>query len=128
MIASYAYTDARITKDNTFPVGNRLNTVPRNSGSFWSTYRFSRESALGGLGFGLGIFAAAERPGDLDNTFTLPGFVRTDAAIYYNPGTWKLAVNFKNLFDVRYFEGAQSRSVVVPGQPFTVQGTAGLQF
>jgi outer membrane receptor protein involved in Fe transport len=128
VLATYAYSDARIARDNTFAVGNRLPVVPRHSGSFWSTYRFSPESALGGFGFGLGIFAVDERPGDLAGSFTLPGYVRTDAAIYYNRNNFRAAVNFKNLFDVRYFEGANSRTIVTPGQPFTVQGTIGLQF
>jgi len=128
VIASYAYTDARISQDNDVPVGNRLNTVPRHSGSLWTTYRFPAESSLAGLGFGIGIFAADERPGDLDNTFTLPGYVRTDAAVYYNHDSLRLALNVKNLFDVRYFEGSQSRSVIVPGQPLTVQGTIGVRF
>jgi iron complex outermembrane receptor protein len=38
------------------------------------------------------------------------------------------ALNVKNVFDVEYFEGAQSRSSVVPGTPFTVFGTVGLRF
>jgi iron complex outermembrane recepter protein len=71
IIAGYAYTDARITKDNTFESGNRLNNVPFNSFNLWSSYEFQTGS-LKGLGFGLGFFYVGDRQGDLDNTFTLP--------------------------------------------------------
>ncbi|MFZ5557341.1 MAG: TonB-dependent siderophore receptor [Pseudomonadota bacterium] len=38
LIASAAYTDAEITKDNRFTPGNRIQGVPRLSGSLWATY------------------------------------------------------------------------------------------
>lgn len=36
-IASYAYTNAEVTKDNATPVGNRLANVPENQASLWTT-------------------------------------------------------------------------------------------
>ncbi|UFP93845.1 TonB-dependent siderophore receptor [Gloeobacter morelensis] len=126
LIASYAYTDARITRDNTFAVGNRLPNVPLHSGSLWSTYRL-QDGPLQGLGFGLGAFAVGERTGNLANSYTVPGYIRTDAALYYSRENFRSTINFKNLFDVRYFGGAESRGVH-PGQPFTVQATVGLQY
>ena len=45
------------------------------------------------------------RPADNDNTVTLPDYVRTDVALYYQP--WKhldLALNIKNLFNIDYIE------------------------
>ncbi|QYO63656.1 TonB-dependent siderophore receptor [Leptolyngbya sp. 7M] len=38
IIAGYAYTDARITEDNTFEVGNRLNNVPEHAFNIWTSY------------------------------------------------------------------------------------------
>jgi iron complex outermembrane recepter protein len=38
MIASAAYTDARITKDNVLEVGNQLDNFPEWSASLWTTY------------------------------------------------------------------------------------------
>ncbi|UFP97057.1 TonB-dependent siderophore receptor [Gloeobacter morelensis MG652769] len=128
VIASYAYTDAHVSQDNVVAVGNLLPNAPLHSGSFWTTYRFRPESALSGLGFGLGVFAAGERTGDLQNSFTLPGYARTDAAVYYAQGNFRSALNFKNLFDVRYFPGADLRTRIAVGQPFTVQATIGWQF
>jgi len=84
IIASYAYTDAKITEDNTDNEGNRLNRVPENSASIWTTYEL-QSGALQGLGMGVGLFFVGERQGDLSNSFTVPGYTRTDAALFYRP-------------------------------------------
>ena len=83
IIASYAYTVAEITEDNFFSLGNRLANVPENSASLWTTYEIQKGSWQG-LGFGTGLFFVGDRQGDLDNSFQLPSYVRTDAAIYYH--------------------------------------------
>nr|WP_298919777.1 TonB-dependent receptor [uncultured Nostoc sp.] len=62
VIASYTYTDAEITQDNTYPVRNALRGIPRHSGSLWTTYTF-QTGTLEGFGFGGGIFAATEAYG-----------------------------------------------------------------
>lgn len=74
------------------------------------------------------MYFAGDRQGDLGNTFELPSFVRTDAAIYYRSGQFRAALNFKNLFDVYYFESAGSTNAVYPAAPFTVLGTISWQF
>lgn len=58
IIASYAYTDAEITEDNFFSLGNRLANVPENSASLWTTYEIQKGSWQG-LGFGTGLFSSA---------------------------------------------------------------------
>ncbi|WP_017653092.1 TonB-dependent siderophore receptor [Fortiea contorta] len=127
VIASYAYTDAKITRDNDFPIGNKLNNVPANALSLWTTYEI-QNSNLRGLGFGLGLFYVDERQGDLENSFKIPSYIRTDAAIYYRRDNFKVALNIKNLFDITYFETANSDTRVFYGQPLTVQGTISWQF
>jgi iron complex outermembrane receptor protein len=127
IIAGYAYTDARITEDNTLSVGNRLNNVPENAFNLWTTYEF-QSGDLQGLGFGLGLFYVGEREGDLGNTFQLPSYLRTDAAIYYQRNRFRASLNFKNLFDIGYFEAAEDDLNVFYGEPFTVQGTVSWQF
>lgn len=117
--AGYAYNDARITEDNNFEEGNRLNNAPENAFSLWTTYRISRGS-LSGLGFGLGLFYVGERQGDLANTFTLPDYLRTDAAIFYERDQFKAAINVRNLFDIDYFEAAQNDLRVSLAEPITV--------
>jgi iron complex outermembrane recepter protein len=127
LIASYAYTDAEITRDNSGFAGNQPNNVPRHSGSFWATYQIQRGS-LEGLGFGLGVYVAGERKGDLANTFDLPSYTRTDASIFYRRDRWKVQLNVRNLFGVDYFENARSRNSVSPGAPFTILGTVSVTF
>ncbi|MBL1201292.1 MAG: TonB-dependent receptor [Nostoc sp. GBBB01] len=127
IFAGYAYTDVRITEDNTFAVGNRLPNTPEHSFNLWTTYEI-QQGELQGLGAGIGLFFVGDRAGDLDNTYDVPSYVRTDAAIFYNRDRFRVALNFKNLFDVDYFESALSSSRVYYGQPFTVQGTISWQF
>ncbi len=127
VIAGYAYTDATITKDNTYTPGNLLNNVPKNSFNLWTKYEI-QSGSLKGLGFGLGLFYVGDRQGDLENSFQLPSYLRTDAAISYKQGQLRAAVNFRNLFNVDYFESSSGLSEVYPGEPFTVQGTISWQF
>ena len=125
--ASYAYTDAKITEDNELTVGNSLRNVPENAVSLWSTYTIS-EGNLSGLGFGLGMFYVGEREGDLDNSFQLDDYFRTDAAIYYRREELNLALNFNNLFDVDYIEVSTDDLRVTPADPFTVLFSASYEF
>ncbi len=127
IVAGYAYTNARITEDNTFEVGNRLNNVPENAFSLWSTYEI-QSGDLQGLGFGLGLFYVGERQGNLENTFQVPGYTRTDAALFYNRNNFRIAINIENLFDIRYFEASESELRVFYGAPFTVRGTVSWRF
>lgn len=127
IIAGYAYTDATVTKDNDIPVGNLLNNVPKHSFNIWTSYEIQTGSWKG-FGVGAGVFFVGDRQGDLDNTFELPSYLRTDAAIFYRRDRFRAGVNFKNLFNVDYFESAISRLGIYPGDPFVVQGTVSWQF
>jgi iron complex outermembrane receptor protein len=128
IFAGYAYTDARIKEDrNPLIVGNVLNNVPEHSFNLWTSYEL-QSGKFKGLGFGLGLFYAGDRQGDLANSFELPSYLRTDAAIFYRRDRFRVALNFKNLFDVDYAETAFNRTRVSPGEPFTVQGTVSWQF
>ncbi|MEM7062454.1 MAG: TonB-dependent siderophore receptor [Cyanobacteria bacterium P01_B01_bin.77] len=129
IIANYAYTDARITEDNQFAEGNGLVGIPEHSAGLWTTYTF-QTGELEGIGFGLGFNYVGERPGDLANSFRLDDYFTTDAAISYTQEDWKLALNFKNLFDIDYIQGtpiSRTRGIE-PGEPFTVIGSISFQF
>ncbi len=135
VIATYAYTDARVTADTVVQVGNRLPLVARHTGSFWSTYDF-QGGLLQGFGFGGGVFAVGERAGDINNSFELPGYVRADAALYYRkqeifPRTNLIAqLNFQNLLNQEYYYGGfQFRgTAALPGAPLSVFGSVKLEF
>ncbi|MBW4509446.1 MAG: TonB-dependent siderophore receptor [Scytonematopsis contorta HA4267-MV1] len=127
IIAGYAYTDAKVKKDNDIPVGNRLYSAPEHSFNLWTTYRIQKGD-LQGLGFGLGFYYVGEIAADLANTLELPSYFRTDAAIFYEREQFRAALNFRNLFDVEYYTAWGSGENVYLGNPFTVQGTISWKF
>jgi iron complex outermembrane recepter protein len=127
IIASYTYTDAITSKDNTVPVGNRIDNAPEHAASLWTSYEL-QSGNLKGLGFGLGLYYVGERYADVENTSVLPSYFRTDSAIYYKRDNWRLALNFRNLFNEAYYETSQSRNIIYPGAPFTVIGSFSVQF
>lgn len=128
IIASYAYTDAEITKDARPQfVGNSLNNVPNHAFSLWTTYKIQTGS-LQGLGVGLGFYYVGDREGDFTDPFEVPDYLRTDAAIFYQRNKFRVALNIANLFDIEYFESSTGRLGVYYGAPLTVRGTISWQF
>ena len=128
IIATYAYTDARVTEDNRIPTGNRLNNSAQHIASLWTTYQI-QNGGLQGLGGGLGFFFVGNRPGDDLNTFELPSYFRTDATIFYEHDQWRAALNIRNLFDIEYYENSTlGRIGVYPGAPFTIIGSLKYEF
>jgi iron complex outermembrane recepter protein len=127
IFAGYTYMDAKITEDNSLPVGNRVLNAPENSFNLWTTYEI-QQGPLRGFGAGIGFFFVGERQGDLENSFQLPSYLRTDASVFYKRGQFRTALNIRNLFNIDYFESAFSDTFVFTGEPFTVQGTISWQF
>lgn len=126
IIGTYSYIDAFISKDNDPTlVNNRLAGVPYNSASLWTTYEF-QQANLQGLGLGLGLVYVGERESDIPNNVKIPSYFRTDASIFYEQENWRAAINFKNLFDIDYYES--QGSFIVPAAPFTVLGTISFEF
>lgn len=124
VIASYAYTDAEITRDNSAREGNRINQVPEHALSLWGRYDFAGTSPLSGLTLGFGGVALDGRPGDLVNSFKLPGYVRLDAmaAYRFRLGSSALTaqLNVRNLADTYYFASTEPFTNVSPRQGVSV--------
>ncbi|MEW6143658.1 MAG: TonB-dependent siderophore receptor [Thermodesulfobacteriota bacterium] len=134
VIASYAYTDTEILEDNTGNEGNRLPGVPENGGSVFGKYEFLT-GVLRGLSLGSGVFFVGEREGDAANSFEVPSYTRIDLLGSYRYSIKKFGgiditaqINIENLFDERYFLGAQDRSSILPGAPRTVLAAVGVEF
>ena len=127
MILAYAHTDAEVTEDNETPVGNRLDNVPENQASLWTTYEI-QSGDLQGLGFGLGLFYVGERQANLANDVTLQDYFRTDAALFYKRDGFRGAINIRNLFDIDYAENAFGALSVNRGRPFALVGTVSWEF
>lgn len=127
IIASYAYTDAIISEDDVFTEGNSLRNVAKNAASLWTTYQI-KSGNLRGWGLGLGLYYVGERQGDFNNSFSLPSYLRTDASLFYRRRNLAASLNFQNLFDVNYYQGARNDLRVIPGAPFTVFGKVSVEF
>ncbi len=132
LIGTYAYTDARVTKDNNVGgaavLGNQLSNVARNQGSLWGTYQITDR-----LKVGLGGVAVGKRQGDDANSYQLPGYVRMDAmAAYVLPvGKTRLTtqLNLTNLLDKDYYGSSDGgRNAIIPGAPISVMGSLRLEY
>lgn len=127
LLATYAHTNARNTKNNDGLEGKWLENVPRNQGSLWGTFDID-----GGLRLGLGAVVVGERQGDLANTVQLEAYRRVDAmAAYARPlgrSVLTLQLNVNNLFDAAYFTNGGSRGQNFPGRPRNVLASARVVF
>lgn len=110
----YAYQDAFITSATTAAVaGKQVGQVPHHTLSLWNKYQIS--SKLAG---GLGIIHRSDMFAAVDNTVTLPGYVRLDTAIFYSFNEhWRLQANLENLFNQKYYANADSNTNISPGSP-----------
>ncbi|MDE4913538.1 TonB-dependent siderophore receptor [Methylobacterium sp. 092160098-2] len=123
VIGGISVLDARITKDTTFAVGNRLVGAPAFSGSIWSTYQF-QEGFLLGWNVGAGITYVGRRAGDLNNSYSVGGYARLDAAVFYDLSEHaRFSINARNLTDRRYIEQPFNQFNNLPGAPLSVLAT-----
>ncbi len=123
IIGGVGYTDARVTRDTTIPVGNRLDGAPQFSSSVWTTYQV-QEGAWHGLGLGVGVTHVGSRFGDISNTYKVGAYTRVDAAVFYDLDEHaRFSLNLKNLTDARYIEQPFNQFNNLPGAPFSVLAT-----
>ncbi|MBW4549715.1 MAG: TonB-dependent siderophore receptor [Aphanocapsa sp. GSE-SYN-MK-11-07L] len=130
VIASYAFTDAQVTADNSIPstVGQPLRGVPKHQASLWSTYMI-QEGDLRGLGFGLGLFYVGERQDNFGNSAQLESYLRTDAALYYRRNRFNAAINVRNLFNIDYVSSPNFGTLFINrGTPLTIVGSISWEF
>lgn len=126
IIASAYVNDAFVSKD-TDPAleGARFANTAKTGASLWTTYEFQKGD-FKGFGFGAGLFYIGDRIANQSDPFTLPSYVRVDAAIFYKWNNGRIALNFKNLGNVKYYD--TNGFLVFPQAPFTVLGTVSVEF
>lgn len=118
VMGGYAYQRGELkqTQSTTARAGARLANLPRHSYSLWNRYDFT---AQWGAGLGLvgrtAVFAAT------DNTVTVPGFTRVDAALFYRFNKHLRAqVNIENLLNRSYYSMVNNNNNITPGSPRAV--------
>jgi catecholate siderophore receptor len=119
LVGGYAYQDGEITQTQSATVraGARLAQLPRHSASLWN-----RVDMTPRLGLGLGVIYRSAMFASTDNTVTLPGFTRVDAALYYKVSDQVSAqLNVENIFDKGYYAAANSNTNITPGSPRAVR-------
>ena len=58
----------------------------------------------------------------IDNTVTLPGYFRADAALYWDlTENMRVQANLENIFDRLYYTNADSNTNITPGSPRAVR-------
>jgi catecholate siderophore receptor len=114
----YAYQNAFISSATTAALaGKQVGQAPHNTFSLWNKYQVTSR-----FGAGLGIINRSNMFAAVDNTVTLPGYTRVDAAVYYLFNErWRIQVNAENLSNRKYYVNADSNTNISPGSPRAVR-------
>jgi catecholate siderophore receptor len=114
----YAYQNAYISSATTAALaGRQVAQVPHHSFSLWNNYQI-----LSRLGGGIGIVNRSDMFAAVDDTVTLPGYTRLDAAVFYSlTEKMRLQVNVENLTDKTYFVNADGNNNISFGYPRAIR-------
>ncbi len=130
VVASYAYTDAKILEDQEVSlIGERVGGAAKHSANLWGRYDF-KSNTLKGLGLGLGVQYSGDKYSWYSNRLLLPSYTVFDAAIYYKPIKTgiQLTLKMNNLLDNTYWLGALNSFRLAPGAPRNVLLNATYKF
>ncbi len=110
----YAWQDAFIRSGTVSALsGAQVAQVPHHTFSLWNSYQI-----LPRLSAGAGLLNRADMFAGVDNTVTLPGYTRADAAVYYSiTERIRFQANVENLLDKKYYMNADNNNNISPGSP-----------
>lgn len=99
IIANYNHLETN-NDENGNPAleGLEFTQIPDTKASAWLDYNF-QGGMLANLGFGIGARYQSSTWSDAANTISSPGFTLYDAAIHYEIGRFRFALNVQNLED-----------------------------
>lgn len=116
LTAAYAYTNAKVTSDDSFPIGTRLFGAPRHAANLFAVYSLAGRSR--GLELGGGIHYESAVSADMPNTFRLPENVALQLfAKYPLTGRIEIQLNLDNVTDHHNY--SSSGGSILVGDPFT---------
>src|SRR6185436_14205446 len=110
----YAFQDAFINSATTAArAGAQVALVPHNTFSMWNKYQFVERLAVG-----VGVIHRSDMFAAIDNTVTLPGYTRIDAAVFVPfSERWKLQANVENILNRTFYLTADGNNNISPGSP-----------
>lgn len=126
MIGGYAYQEGEIksTQSAAIQAGARLPQLPRHTFSWWNRYEFTPA-----WGAALGIVYRDSLFASTDDSVSLPGFTRLDAALFVRVGPRvKMQINVENLFNRDYSSMAYSNNNITPGAPRSFRFSVSMGF
>jgi len=114
----YAWQDGFVTSATTAArAGAQVGQVPHHTFSLWNNYRLQSRVAAA-----LGLISRSDMFATIDNSVTLPGYLRADAALYITlTENIRLQGNLENITNKRYFANADSNTNISPGSPRAVR-------
>jgi len=114
----YSHQDAFVTSATAAArAGAEVAQVPHHTFSLWNNYQL-----LSRVGAALGIIRHSSMFAAIDDTVTLPGYTRADAALFVSlSDRTRLQVNVENVFDRTYYANADSNTNISPGSPRAVR-------
>ena len=94
VFAGYTYLDAEIVKASALDgtQGKVPANTPKDSASFWTTYRFAREWQAG-----TGVAYMSDRFASNNNAVRVPSYLRWDAMVAYEQPKYSIQLNIFNL-------------------------------
>ncbi len=94
VFAGYTYLDAEIVKASALDgtQGKVPANTPKDSASFWTTYRFAREWQAG-----TGVAYLSDRFASNNNAVRVPSYLRWDAMVAYEQPKYSIQLNIFNL-------------------------------
>jgi catecholate siderophore receptor len=106
-----------VSRTSAAPVGARVALVPKRSASLWNRVQVAPR-----VGLGAGVVHQTDVWAAIDNTVTLPGFTRVDAAAFLRLRPRLHAqLNVENVFDELYYPTSHGNNNIMPGAPRTLR-------
>jgi catecholate siderophore receptor len=114
----YAHQTALVTSATMAArAGAEVGQVPHHTFSLWNNYQL-----LPKVGAALGIVRRSAMFAAIDDSVTLPGYTRADAALFLSlTDRTRLQVNVENVFNRVYYVNADSNTNISPGSPRAVR-------
>jgi catecholate siderophore receptor len=120
VIGSAAFQRAEImSTTNAAAAGQKVPLVPERTFSLWRTVPADSPLSVPELG----VIHQADMLAAIDNTVTLPGFTRLDAALYAQSQliARRAQINVENLLDEQYYATSHGNNNIMPGAPRTIR-------